>query len=52
MVRQDICMKYYNSRNLLYRETDTSGVGLGAALLLVRDNLSHGYDEAPDNAVL
>ena len=49
-MKEDTCMKYYDVRKPLYVETDTSGIGLGATLLQVRDDLNCGYDEAPDNA--
>ena len=45
-------MEYYDVRKLLYLETDASEVGLGTALLQVRDNLKCGYDEVPDNTLL
>ena len=35
----------------LYLETDASGVGLGARLLLVKNGMSCGHDEMPDNAM-
>ena len=44
-------MKYYIVRKLLYLETNALGVGLGATLLQVKDDLSCGYDEAQDNAM-
>ena len=52
LIKEDICMKYYDVRKFLYLETDVSRVGLGATLLQIRDNLSCGYDGAPDNAML
>ena len=45
-------MKYYDVRKSLYLVTDASGVGLGTALLQVRDDLSCGYDETPEIAML
>ena len=45
-------MKYYNDRKPVYLETDASGVGLGKALLWMRDDLNFGYDEMPDNVML
>ena len=46
------CMKYYSVRKPLYLETYTSGLGLGAALLQVRNNLTYRYDELPANVML
>ena len=52
LVQEDTCMKYYNVKKPLNQETDASGVGLGTTLLQVRGNLSCGYDEVLDNAML
>ena len=45
-------MKYCNIRRPSYLETDASRVGLGAALLQVKDSLNCGYDKVSDNAML
>ena len=45
-------MKFYNDTKLLYLETDTSGIGLGAALLQMRDNTTCQTHMAPDNTIL
>ena len=50
-MKDNMCMKYYNVRKLLYLETDASGAGLSSSLLQVRDSLNCGYNEAPDNAM-
>ena len=47
-----MCMKFYDDTKLLYLETDTSSVGLGAALLQLRDNTGCQKDTAPDNTIL
>ena len=52
LVKEDMCMKYYNVRKPLYLETDASGVGLGVELLQVRDNLNCRYNKVHDNAML
>ena len=51
-VIKDACMKFYAKTKPLYRETDASGVGLGAALLQTRSNTNCPKDEAPDNSIL
>ena len=33
LIKVDMCMIFYNNTKPLYLETDTSGIGLGAALL-------------------
>ena len=45
-------MKFYNKKEPLYLETDTSGVRLGAGLLQVRDGIWFQKNEALDKVVL
>ena len=45
-------MKFYDDTKLLYLKTDTSGIGLGAALLKLRDNITCQTHMAPDNTIL
>ena len=45
-------MKFYDVARSLYLETDTSGIGLGAGLLQVRDGMNSGHDKVPDNVIL
>ena len=52
LVKEYTCMKYYDVRMPLYLETDASEVCLDTALLQVRKNLTCGYCETPDNAML
>ena len=42
-------MKFYDDTKLLYLETGASGVGLGAALLQLHDNVMCQKDMVPDN---
>ena len=45
-------MKFYDDNKPLYLKTDVSGIGLGAALLQLRDNTSCQTHMAPDNTIL
>ena len=45
-------MKFYDDTKPLYLKTDASGIGLGAALLQLRDNTNCPKDIAPDNTIL
>ena len=52
LIKVDICMKLYNDTKPLYLETDESGVGLGAALLQLHDNMISQKDMVPENTIL
>ena len=52
IIKADACMKFYDENEPLYLETDASGVGLGAALLQMRDGATYQRDTAPDNTTL
>ena len=52
IIKVEMCMKFYDDTKLLYLETDASGVGLGAALLPLRDNTNCPKRHAPDNTIL
>ena len=52
IIKKNATMAFYNEKEQLYLETDVSGVGLGAGLLQVRDDMQFSRNEVPDNAVL
>ena len=45
-------MKFYDETKPIYLETDTSGIGPGAAFLQTRDGASCPKDSTPDNTIL
>ena len=52
LIKSDMCMKFYDDTKPLYLETDTSGVGLGAALLQTQEGTTFQRDTVPDNTIL
>ena len=52
IIKKDMCMKFYNENKELFLETDASDVGLGAALLQLRDNTTWQQGTAQDNTML
>ena len=52
LIKAEMCMKFYDDTKPLYLETDTSGIGLGAALLQLRDNTVCQKGMTPDNTML
>ena len=52
LIKGEMCMRFYNNNKPLYLKTDASGIGLGAALLQLRDNTSCQPHMALDNTIL
>ena len=52
LIKVEMCMKFYDDTKLLYLETDASGVGLGAAILQLRDNTTCQTHVAPNNTII
>ena len=52
LIKSDMCMKFCNDTKPLYLETDSSRVGLGAALLQTWEGTSCQKDTVPDNTIL
>ena len=52
LIKAEMCMKFYNDTKPLYLKTDASGIGLGAALLQLRENTTCQTHMAPDNTIL
>ena len=50
--KADMCMKFYDDGKPLYLDTDTSGVGLGVALLQTWESTTCQKDMVPDNTIL
>ena len=47
LIKVEMCMNFYDDTKPLYLETDVSGIGLGVALLQLRDNMGCQKDTAP-----
>ena len=45
-------MKFYDETKPLYLETNASGIGLGTALLQIRDGAACPRNIVPDNTIL
>ena len=52
LIKAEMCLTFYDDTKQLYLETDASGIGLGAALLQIRDNTGCQKDTASDNTIL
>ena len=52
LIKAEMYIKFYDDTKLLYLETDASRIGLGVALLQLRDNTVCQKDTAPDNTIL
>ena len=52
LIKVDMCMKLYDDTKPLYLETDTSRIGLGAALLQVCEGTTCQKDIVPTNTIL
>ena len=52
IIKEDVCIKFYDITKPLYIERDVSGVGFGLALAQTRDNMTCHRDEVPDNSIL
>ena len=52
LIKSDMCMKFYDDTKPFYLETDTSGVGLGTALLQTQEGTRCQTDMVPDNTIL
>ena len=52
LIKVEMCMKFYDDTKPLYLETDASGIGLGTALLQLRDDTVCQKGMAPNNTIL
>ena len=52
LIKSDMCMRFYDDIKLLYLETNTSRVGLDAALLQTHEGTSGQKDMVPNNIML
>ena len=52
LIKDDVCMKFYDETKHLYLETNGSGIGLEASLLQTRDGATCPRDVVSDNTIL
>ena len=52
LIKDDICMKFYDKTKPVYLKIDASGIGFGTVLLQTRDGTTCSEDTAPDNTIL
>ena len=52
LIKENMCMQFYDNTKPLYLETDASGVGPGVALLQMHEGTACQEDIAPDNTTL
>ena len=52
LIKEEMCMKFYDDNKPLYLKTDMSRIGLRAALLQLRDNTACQKGMVPDNTIL
>ena len=52
LIKDYVCMMFYNETKPLYLETDLSWIGLGTILLQTRDGMTCPRDKVPDNTIL
>ena len=49
IIKDNVCMNFYNEKEPIYLETDAKGVRVGAGLLQGRNSLQFPQDKVPDN---
>ena len=52
LIKDDVCMKFYDETKPLYLETDASGIGLSITLLQTKDGMTCPKDTPPDDTIL
>ena len=52
LIKDDVCMKFYNETKPMYLDTKVSGIGLVTSLLQTRDGATWPRNITPDNTIL